>query len=360
MKESEQKPGDTGEIDLVELLSKVWQGRRKVVRYTLWGVLAGLVVAFSLPPEYTTTVTMAPEERGASTNMGNLGGLAAMAGVDLGGMSGSDGIAVEIYPEVISSTPFLAEVGAIPVVGRRIPTPISLYEYCDRELRTPWWSTVLRLPMRLVGAVLGRGGRSDDSAAIDPHRLTPRQDAVFTTLRERIAIGIDKKTGIVSAGATMQDPEVAAAAADSLVAKLQKYIIDYRTEKARRDYLFIQSLYEEALADYYAKQQRYARYVDANQHVIRESVRVERERLQSEQQLAYSLYSSLASQRESARIKVQEQTPSLTVIEPAGVPVRKSGTSRATILVGFAFLGALAAVAAILFREFFAKREEEA
>ncbi len=361
MNELEQKKEESSEIDLMELAAQLWEGRKKVIRYALIGVVAGLIVAFSIPAEYTSTVKMAPEQSSGSTGMGNLGGLAAMAGFDLGAMNATDGIRVDIYPEVISSTPFMAEIGAIPVTGRRMEAPVSLYDYCKEDLRSPWWSAVLGLPGKILGAVLGGGKeRGTGSDGIDPYRLTPSQDAVFRTLRQRVGIVIDKKSGIVTASAEMQDPEVAAAVADSVVAKLQKYIIDYRTDKAKLDCAFIQGLYEEARADYHEKQQRYARFVDANQHLTRESVRVEQSRLQNEQQLAYSVYSNLASQLELARIKVQEQTPSLTVIEPATVPVRKSSTSKTTILIAFTFLGALAAVAVILFREFFGKRETPA
>lgn len=360
MNELEQKKEDGGEIDLMELARRVWEGRKKVIRYALFGAAAGLIVGFSIPAEYTSTVRMAPEQKGASMNMGNLGGLASLAGFDLSAMNTTDGIHVDIYPDVISSTPFVAEIGAIPVTGRKIETPVSLYDYCRDELHLPWWSAVLGLPGKMLDAV--RGGEKDRDATkgIDPRRLTPKQDRVFRILRERVGVVIDKKSGIVTASATMQDPEVAAAAADSMVAKLQKYIIDYRTDKAKLDYAFIQGLYEDAREDYHEKQQRYARFVDANQHLTRESVKVEQNRLQNEQQLAYSVYSNLASQLELAKIKVQEQTPSLTVIEPATVPVRKSSTSKTVLLIGFTFLGALAAVAVILFREFFGKRETEA
>jgi uncharacterized protein involved in exopolysaccharide biosynthesis len=357
----EHKSSHAEEIDLLELIGQVWQNRRKILMYALWGALVGLIVAISIPSEYTSTVKMAPEQSARSSNMGNLGGLAAMAGFNIGNLNTADGISVDIYPDVISSTPFIAEMSAIPVGSRKIDPPIRLYDYCKDNLRSPWWGAVSRFPMKIVGALPGRGkdrpAGEGEETAIDPSRLTPEQTGVFLAIRKRIGIAIDKKTGIVQASVTLQDPQVAAAVADSLVSKLQRYMIDYRTDKAKRDYAFMQQLYEEAQADYHEKQQRYARFVDANQHLTRESVKVEQSRLDNEQQLAYGVYSNLASQREIARIKVQEQTPSLTVIEPAGVPVVKSNTSRLTILIAMTILGGLVAVAVILFREFFPRRE---
>ena len=357
MNDNLQNTEQTEEIDLLELLKRIWQKRRMVVKYALFGVLAGLVIGLSLPAEYTSTVKMAPEESNKSMNLGgNISSLASMAGFDLSSMgSGSDGINVAIYPDIISSTPFVTEVAEIPVHSRKIEEPVSLYKYCQKNLREPWWSSALKLPLKVLRLF---SPKSKEESVINPYKLTPEQDAVFRAIRQRIGVEIDKKTGVITARATMQDPEVAAIVADSMVSKLQSYIIDYRTNKAKLDYEFTKGLYEESQATYHDRQQRYAAFVDANQHVTRESVKVEQSRLQSEQQLAYTVYSNLAQQLELAKIKVQEQTPSVTVIEPATVPVRKSSTSRLAILIGFTFLGAFIAVVVILFKALFLKREK--
>ena len=47
------------EIDLIELAQKVWAGRKLVLKVCGVAVLVGLVVAFSIPKEYSTSVTLA-------------------------------------------------------------------------------------------------------------------------------------------------------------------------------------------------------------------------------------------------------------------------------------------------------------
>ena len=54
-------PAGDGEIDLAELARKLWAGRRRIVRWCVAGALAGLVIGFSIPKEYTVTVKLAPE-----------------------------------------------------------------------------------------------------------------------------------------------------------------------------------------------------------------------------------------------------------------------------------------------------------
>lgn len=112
MSETPVKP-ETEEIDLLELAKKIWAKRRFIIKYALIGAVAGLVIGFSLPKEYTSSVKMAPEE-GKSNKTSNMAGLAALAGFDLSGAGGVDGINLMLYPDVVQSTPFIVELSQIP------------------------------------------------------------------------------------------------------------------------------------------------------------------------------------------------------------------------------------------------------
>lgn len=47
------------EIDLLELALKVWAERRWILKCCSYAVIVGLVIAFSIPKEYTATATIA-------------------------------------------------------------------------------------------------------------------------------------------------------------------------------------------------------------------------------------------------------------------------------------------------------------
>ncbi|MFR4026187.1 MAG: hypothetical protein ACLTZY_11470 [Alistipes indistinctus] len=104
---------------------------------------------------------------------------------------------------------------------------------------------------------------------INPKALTREQAQVLEGLSKRINISVDKKTGVITASSTMQDPVVAAAVTDSMVRKLEEYMGDYRTEKAKRDLAFTQESYQSARESYHETQRRYASYMDATQNVAR-------------------------------------------------------------------------------------------
>ncbi len=126
--------------------------------------------------------------------------------------------------------------------------------------------------------------------------------------------------------------------ADSVVKKLQEYIIDYRTFKAKEDCLYLEKLFKERQQEYYVAQKKYADYMDSHDNIILQSVRAEQERLQNDMSLAYQVYSQVASQLQVARAKVQEEKPVFAVVEPAVVPLNPSGTSKKIYILAFIFL----------------------
>lgn len=137
---------------------------------------------------------------------------------------------------------------------------------------------------------------------------------------------------------TLQDPKVTAIVADSVVGKLQQYIIDYRIKKAKEDCAYLEELYHERQQEYYDAQSKYAHYFDTNRNIAFQSIRAEQERLQNDMSLAYQVYSQVAQQLQVARAKIQEEKPVFAVVEPATVPLEPSGISRKVIFLGIIFI----------------------
>ena len=169
------------------------------------------------------------------------------------------------------------------------------------------------------------------------------------SLSARVTASVDQKTSVITSSVMMQDPLVSAMLADTVVARLQEYITDYRTNKAKIDLEYAEKLNEEARANYYEAQQLYADYLDHNQGIAFRSAETVKERLQNEAQLAFSLYNQTAQQVQSAQAKVQEATPAYAVITPATVPIQPVKPKKAMILIGFTFLAFVACAAWILF-----------
>ena len=351
-KQSPVSSPEEQEIDLLELAGKVWAERRLVLKWCGVAVVVALIVGFSIPKEYTTTVMLAPEVEGGSRSLGGLSALAGMAGINVNAGESSDALYPDLYPDIVSSVGFTTELFPVSVEDEEGELKTTLYNYLKEEQRSPWWSAILSFPFKCIGWItsLFRDEEEENvGQGIDPFRLTKDETGVVKMLNERISVSVDKKTSVITLSVTMQDPLISATMTDTVMQKLQNYITEYRTNKARHDLDFTQKLYDEAQKKYYVAQQAYADYVDMNQNISLRSVQTRQERLQNEMNLAYNLYNQTAQQLQLAKAKVQENTPVYTIVQAATVPLKASKPSKLMILVGFVFLAGVMSVGWVLF-----------
>lgn len=355
MRENTDNHPLAGEIDLLEIAKKLWMRRRFVFKWIGIAAVVGLIVGFSIPSEYTVSVKMVAETTEGKTSTSGVSQLASLAGINLGGPGSGYGIGVLMYPQVASSLPFLADMRTVPVQPRKAKEPYTLYDYLSEHQKTAWWNHVIAFPFRALGwfVSLFSDNQQEGTETFDVSNLTKEQYDYVKMMRERMGISLDEKTGIITASVTMQDPGVAAVVADSMVSKFQEYIVRYRTDKARQDMEYCQKAFDESKKQYYEAQNRYAAFVDQNKDLVRQSVKTEQYRLSNEMELAYNMYAATSQQLEMAKLKLQEQTPCLTVIEPATRPLKKSKPSKAKILIGFMFLGALASCGYLVVKDMF-------
>lgn len=349
------------EIDLVELGSLLWNKRVFLLKCCVISVFVGLIIGFSMPKEYETKVKFAPENSDLSKSSGALGGLAAMAGINLKQGTGSDAISPDLYPEVIKSTPFLIELFPMRVVTQKEKDSMLLYDYISEHQRGAWWGYVMNAPFMVIGWVKGLFSDTSDmiDTNIDPFNLTPAQSGVVNALRSRILIQVDKKTPTLEISVRMQDPLISANVAQVVLENLQKYMTNYRIHKVKQDMEYTEKVYGEAQEAYYKAQKAYATFEDSNKNIISANYRTEQERLKNEMTLTFNVYNSLAQKLEQDKLRVQEETPVYTVIEPATVPLAVASPKKTFILVVCIFLAILGGCVYVLVKDFFSIKKEE-
>lgn len=333
-----QEPeNDELEIDWMDILRRIYTIRKTLYKAAGVGVVLGIIIALSIPKQYTVTVTLSPEMGGDKAT----GGLASLTSSFLGGgatSSSNDALNVTLAPDIVASTPFVLELFNTRVQTLDGKLDTTLVAYLDKQ-KSPWWGYIIKAPSMAIGAIKALFTEKPDSATtLNPFQLTEKEAAKVKGLRQSILAEVDKKTAMTTISVTLQDPKVTAIVADSVVGKLQQYIIDYRIKKAKEDCAYLEELYKERQQEYYDAQSKYAHYFDTNRNIALQSVRAEQERLQNDMNLAYQVYSQVAQQLQVARAKIQEEKPVFAVVEPATVPLLPSGTNRKVILLGIIFL----------------------
>lgn len=339
---------ELNEIDLVDLCRKLLHNNKKIFKITVIGIIIGIVIGYSIPKTYQVNIILSPES-GTSTTSG-LSGIAAMFG--LGNNStgfGEDALTFNMFPEIVKTNPFALEMLQIPIQTQKGDS-IILYDYLNTEKR-PWWSHIMGAPRMLIEGIksLFKEEQKDSVKVIDPFRLTPEQNGRIGMLKQILEVETDKKSNMTKVTVSLQDPLAAAIVADSAVHKLQEYITDYRTRKAKQDYDFQLSLCEQYKKEYFEAQQEYAKFADTNRNVILQTVTSEKERLQKNLTLTEQIYSQSMGQLQVLRGKLQEAKPVFAVVEPATVPLAPASPKKMLIIIAFAFLAFVLESAWILF-----------
>lgn len=175
----------------------LWDHRRPVVRASVVGLLASIVIAFLLPKSYTSTTQLMPPDTQTTSAMAMMAGLAAKAGGGLGAMAG------DLLGMKSSGALFVGVLKSQTAQDR-------LVQQFDLQSVYGFWG-----------------------------RKTLLVDA-RTKLDDRTSISEDRKSGIVSISVTDRDPQRAAALANAYVDELNSLVAELSTSSAHRERVFLE------------------------------------------------------------------------------------------------------------------------
>lgn len=362
--EEEKKPvkggNNSDEIDIAEVLKRLWVKRSFITKLTILFLLIGLFIAMFSPVQYTSTCTVVPQSSNKS-GVGSLGGVAAIMGVNLGTTMMSEGtLSPVMYPEIIKSVPFTREIMQTEVIVEKSNgQPITLYDYyADKQYRSfNLLNQIKRYTLGLPGMIIG-AFRSDkeievvetpinaDSATI--FNLSREENRVYNAIQGAIQINLNSKDGYVTLGYTFPEAKVAAQITDKIYRTLEAYVSQFKSEKLNDNLQFIDQSYETARVDFLEAQKRLTSFQDANRGLSTASSRSMETSLSNEYDIAFTLYRELATQREQAKIAVKENQTILTLVNPPVVPLKKSEPKRSIIMIEFLLSGLVIAVGWVL------------
>ena len=216
------------EIDLRELFAVLQAGKNKILAVTAVFALVSVIYALSVPNQYKATTLLAPaqsEPGGLSGALGDLGGLASLAGVDLDLGGGGDAkIALEIMQSwsfienFISDNDLSVEVFAAEGWSRSSnQLEIDQSEY-DASSKT--WS--------VKNKVTGEKG-------------PPSSWELFEEFSEKLTVSEDKKTGLVSVSIEYYSPQIAKDWLDLYVKAINEHMQARQIAKVTNNINYLQA-----------------------------------------------------------------------------------------------------------------------
>ena len=232
-----------------------------------------------------------------------------------------------------------------PVYSSELGKTLTLEAYFEEKNRS-WLSDLI-----------GNDDKAEVKPPLDPKHssqaveITKKKEALVKELSARIVTSFDRKTGVITVSSRMPDPVVAAAVTNISLQYLKEYVTTYRTDKARKQVGFLSEQLAEAKRRYQGAENNLAAYRDRNRYLALNTAKIEEQRLQADFLLAQSVYNDLSKQYEQAKIRVEEETPVFKILEPARIPLKKSEPKRLTLMVAFAFLGAVLSLVLVFVKQ---------
>lgn len=326
-------------IDLRVIFKKILANKKLYIKVLPIVFVLSCAYILCIPRTYTSSLSLAPEMNNSSSLGGTIGSLASSFGFDLGNMETSDAINPMLYPDLMEDNGFIVGLFDIKVVSADGEIKCNYYDYLTKHQDEPFWS-------KGIGSIKNLFAEKETpikgASKSSPYMLSKRQDGIVEGIRKDITISIDKKTAVITITAQAQDPLICKTLADSVKERLQVFITNYRTSKSRIDEEYYKNLATEAKHEYEKARQLYGSYADANTDLQLASLRSKQEDLENDMQLKYNAYSTMMTQYQAAKAKVQERTPAFTIVKGAAVPVKASGPKRMIFVISMLFLAFIA------------------
>jgi uncharacterized protein involved in exopolysaccharide biosynthesis len=291
------------EIDLAELFRALWLGRWWIIGCGFLCTTLAIGIALWLPDSYRAEATLAPSAEqqggGLSALAGQFGGLASLAGINLGG-GGSDKVGLAI--EVAKSRQFVANF----IQHHQLAVPL----------------------MATLGAnKLGDEVRIDPSSYNEqtdtwvrdvkpPKHPKPSNWEMYKEFSKLISLEQDKKSGLVTVGVEYYSPEVAKQWVDWLVADLNRVMKQKDIDEAQRNIAYL-------------------------------TMQLEKTPVADMQTVFYKL---IEEQTKTLMLAEVNQEYVFKTLDPAVVPEEKAKPKRALIVVLGGILGGMLGVMLVLLR----------
>jgi len=197
------------EIDLLELLRVLFNHKFSILLCTLVFGVGAFVIAITTPNTYQADVLVSSSQGGGmgSSLASQYGGLAAIAGIDLG--SGDTGL--ESALALLKSRKFI-----ISFINEENLKPVLFPDVWDPEAKV-WFTPAPGMISRIKNALASDA----DDEILDPK---PSDLRAYESFSEIMTVSEDKKSGLVTIKVDSEDPVMAANWASKVVIRLNAYL----------------------------------------------------------------------------------------------------------------------------------------
>ena len=211
MENNSQTNDQYDEIDLRELLGVLWANKIKIIGVTAVFAVVSVIYALSVPNQYKASALLAPAQQqsgGLSGALGQLGGLASLAGVSIGGGESSE---AQVAQEIMKSWSFIEGF----IADNDLAVEVYAAEGWSRESNQLKFDNDVYAVKTKTWLV-----ENDNIGRLGP----PTSWQLFEKFSEMLAVSEDKKSGLISVSIEYYSPQIAKQWLDLYILSINKHM----------------------------------------------------------------------------------------------------------------------------------------
>ena len=344
------------DLTLKDIMEALIKGRKLIFKITCIFFLIGVIFALISPVRFHSYSKFISLNSAENSLGGDLGGLASLAGIGGNSLSGSAVLPPEIYPEIVNSYPFLIRLLDATVTLENCQESITYRDYYLNHYKMSGSEYIMKytlgLPSILLGLLKGSEPEIESTLSDEKYEFVSTSFSDYSLLRRassQISINVSQD-GMVRLGFDIPESLMAAEMAQFTQNLLQEKLIEFKISKAKTNLEYTNELYLEKRDSFLIAEQELAVFNDRNLSLITETSKSELRRKQSKYDIALTLFNDLSSQLEKAKIKVKEDTPIFSIIEPVRVPIERVAPRRSFIAIVFTLIGFFVSAGLVVIR----------
>lgn len=303
----DKKKKEEYEIDLVEVIKKLWRNRILIIIITGVFMVIGIVYALTATPIYKSTLTMYPASGGEK--MGGLMSMAASFGMSTGGRAKTYNI-----EDVVKSRTIAREIVLHKWKTARFDEPVNILRFHYIDVKDS------------VQALYAATGE----------------------YANRVSVETNKETGLMKLNVETEDPVLSAEIANYLGKAVTKYVQEFQGSETQNNIDHINKRLLEVKNELSNIEDRAKDFKLNNRDMSSPLTQIQYGRLERELQIKQQVYLTLNQQIELAQIEKIKKSPVINILDKAEVPLFKVRPKGSLICVVFTFLGGILGVLFVL------------
>lgn len=334
-------------IEIKNILIKNWY-------LVLAFAAAGYGIGFTLdlltkkPDTYFANITFNLGGNSGNASIGGLGGLAASMG--MGAAPDANIFTGENFNYFVKSRPVLERtlMKFVDVRGQKIM--LANFYIDSSGIKTDEWEDIE--PMQRFKFTVNK----PDSFNLDERKAL---NALVSKLYANAEVGpIDRKSSFISVGVTSQSPLLSQDLVENLLNTVEELYTENQTAKTRKIMIMYKRRTDSLSYVLGRTENQLAKTMDENLFVIAPEAKSQASKLTRNSTFVQSLYNQSLAEYDNLRLRLIQETPLFTIIEPVQTPLEPKFDLAKKRQIGL-FVGLILAFVIIYFKTLYKKAKAE-